>query len=260
MEEAIKSISTRRGYDLREFSLIAFGGAGPLHAGAMALNLNIPEVVVPPWPGVTSALGLLLSQVRHDYVKSRLNLLGDLSVQDILSVWKELEETALEGLLQEGFQQGQWRFEHFLDLRYAGQGYELSIPVDPEGLQQEGIDGLRRQFDEEHRVRHGHSAGTQAVELVNYRVVIYGLLKPVELPEADRVDYPVSKAIKAERPLYFPAWQEFRGCPIYDRTHLGPGHQVEGPAIIEQYDSTVVVAPGQAAEIDSFNNLILHFQ
>jgi len=257
MEEAIKSISTRRGYDLREFSLIAFGGAGPLHAGTMASNLNIPEVVIPPWPGVTSALGLLLSQVRHDYVQSRLSLIRDLSVQEVLSVWKELEETAVEGLLKEGFKPGQWRFEHFLDLRYAGQGYELSIPVEPDWLEGEGMDGLRERFDAEHRIRHGHSAATQAVELVNYRVVIYGLLEPVEVPRAPAVDHSVAEALKGERPLYFSTWKEFRSSPVYDRSRLGPGHHLEGPAVIEQYDSTVVVGPGQAVEVDAFNNLIL---
>jgi len=257
MEEAIKSISTRRGYDLREFSLIAFGGAGPLHAGTMASNLNMPEVVIPPWPGVTSALGLLLSQVRHDYVQSRLSLIKNLSVQDVLSVWKELEETAVAGLLKEGFKPGQWRFEHFLDLRYAGQGYELSIPVEPDWLEREGMKGLRERFDEEHRVRHGHSAVTQAVELVNYRVVIYGVLEPVEVPRAPAVDHPVSEALKGERPLYFSSWKEFRTGPVYDRSRLGPGHRLEGPAVIEQYDSTVVVGPGQAVLVDAFNNLIL---
>jgi len=258
MEEAIKSISTRRGYDLREFSLMAFGGAGPLHAGAMASDLNIPEVIVPLWPGVTSALGLLLSQVRHDYVKSRLNLLQDLTVPNILAIWGELEERATQGLLAEGFAAGSWRLEHILDLRYAGQGYELSIPVEPAWLKQEGIAGLRCYFDEVHRRLHGHNAPAQVVELVSYRLVIYGELEEVALPQAAAVDHPVAAARKGERMLYFPAWQEFRACPVYDRSLLGPGHHFPGPAVIEQYDSTVVVGPGQATDVDAFNNLIIH--
>ncbi len=257
MEEAIKSMSTRRGYDLRDFTLVAFGGAGPLHAAGMAKDLGIPEVLIPTWPGVTSALGLLMSEVRHDHVRSRVDLLANLAVGDLLSVWQELEREASEQMREEGFQPGEWRYEHYLDLRYAGQGYELSVPVSIDLLERQGTVWLRDYFDQQHQLRHGHSAPQQPVEVINYRMVAYGKLEPIELPRVQEATYPVETAMRGQRSIYFGVWQEYRPCAIYDRSLLQAGHRVVGPAIIEQYDSTTVVEPGQEAIVDEWGNLLL---
>jgi N-methylhydantoinase A len=258
MAEAIRAISTERGFDLREFCLIPFGGAGPLHACQIALDLGIPTVVVPATPGATSALGLLMSDVRHDFVRSLLSPLAELDPATANKLFDEMATAARAQLSSEGFSEDQTSLEYFLDMRYAGQGYENAVRVERLPLGAQDLARYRQVFDEVHRQFHGHAAPDQPVEVVSYRTVATGELPNVRLARMHAVDTPVEDAIIATRTAYFPvASKEPIDVDVYARKRLRPGHRFDGPAIVEQYDATTVVCPEQTVAVDDFGNLII---
>jgi N-methylhydantoinase A len=258
MGQAIRSISTERGFDLRDFTLVAFGGAGPLHACQIALDLGIPRVLVPPAPGATSALGLLMSDVKHDFVRSRLSDVADLDVAGANGLFEQMVAGATKQLSQEGFEEDSVAFRYFLDMRYSGQGYENPVPVRTLPLTPEDVAQYRRDFDVIHEQCHGHAARDQSVEVVNYRVQAIGVVPRVTMPTVPEADGPVEAAVVGSRPAFFPGVSdEYTETPVYARTKLGAGHRITGPAIVEQYDSTVVVFPEQTAEVDVYGNLLI---
>ena len=183
MEEAIKAISTMRGHDLRDFMLLAFGGAGPLHAGRIARDLGMAGVIVPLYPGVYSAIGLLMSDVKHDYIQSKLTPLSEISPADVNGMFERMVAQALDELRDDGFSAEQIRIERALDMRYAGQGYEIAVPCAAHSLQDADLKQLRATFDEQHRTMFGHMAPEEPVEIVSYRVRGIGLVPPVEMPK-----------------------------------------------------------------------------
>jgi N-methylhydantoinase A len=258
MGQAIRSISTERGFDLRDFTLVAFGGAGPLHACQIALDLGIPRVLVPPAPGATSALGLLMSDVKHDFVRSRLTDVADLDVDHANGLFEQMVNAAAKQLSQEGFDQDSVAFRYFLDMRYSGQGYENPVPVRELPLTAEDVARYRRDFDAVHEQCHGHAAPDQCVEVVNYRVQAIGVVPRVAMPTIPAADGPVEAAVVGSRPAFFPGTADtYTETPVYARAKLRAGHRLAGPAIVEQYDSTVVVFPGQSAEVDGYGNLLI---
>src|SRR5258706_503820 len=168
MEEAIKAVSSARGYDIRDFTLVAFGGGGPMHAGRMALDLGIPSVLLPLTPGVHSALGLLMSDVKHDYVRSKLVGLDDLDLTEINQMFNQLIERAKADLNSEGFTEVEIKIEPYLDLRYAGQGYELTVPCTMPPFTKPDLTLMRNRFDTLHEQNSGHKAESEPVELVSF--------------------------------------------------------------------------------------------
>ncbi|MQA93452.1 MAG: hydantoinase/oxoprolinase family protein [Streptosporangiales bacterium] len=259
MGEAIKAISTERGFDLREFTLVPFGGAGPLHAARIAIDLGVPRLLIPPAPGATSALGLLMSDVKHDHVRSRLTDIEQLSADDVTGLFSELQGPAAEQLGQEGFAPEQMRFRYFLDMRYAGQGYENPVPLDSMPLAGGDLARYRARFDDIHRSCHGHAAPGQPVEVVNYRLEAIGLVPKVEPARLAEADGPVSEAQAGSRPAYFAGAGGLVDVPVYDRAELRAGHRFSGPALVDQYDATTVICPGQLVTVDPIGNLIVEF-
>ncbi|MGH7844102.1 MAG: hydantoinase/oxoprolinase family protein, partial [Candidatus Binatia bacterium] len=166
MEEAIKAVSTQRGYDIRDFTLVAFGGGGPMHAGRIALDLGIPVLLIPLTPGVTSALGLLMSDVKHDYVRSKLAPLKELDVDEVNRLFAQLISQAQRELREEGFSDDEMAMNAFLDLRYLGQGYELTVPSALPPLKAADLELMRNRFDVQHEQSFGHMAEAEPVELV----------------------------------------------------------------------------------------------
>ena len=258
MEEGVRTISTELGYDLREFALVAFGGAGPVPAGRLAADLGIAKVIVPPSPGVTSALGLLIAEPRRDYVRSRLRLLSELRAEELASLFAELRAEAEREFGSEGFAANALRLEYAIDIRYLGQGYELTVPVENGSPSTEAdVEAIRAAFDDQHHRMFGHAAADEQAEAVNYRVrATASAPRPAAKPRA-HASGSVDEARTGERAVCFDAAQGMVPCPIYDRARLGPGHRIEGPAIIEQLDSTTVVYPGQTATVDDYMNLVL---
>ncbi len=255
MEEAIKAISTMRGHDLRDFMLLAFGGAGPLHAGRIARDLGMAGIIVPLYPGVYSAIGLLMSDVKHDYVQSKMAVMRDLPASEVNDVFGRLERQALDDLTADGFARDRIRIERALDLRYAGQGYELMLPCPASAMTAESLATLRADFDARHRAMFGHAAPDEPVEVVSYRVRGLGLVPPVELPRFKKTGASLAEALRELRRVRFDG--KTIDCPVYQREALDVGLTVEGPAVLDQFDCTTVLCPGQVARVDEWKNLIV---
>jgi N-methylhydantoinase A len=255
MEEAIKAISTMRGHDLRDFYLLAFGGAGPLHAGRIARDLGMAGIVVPLYPGVYSAIGLLMSDVKHDYVQSRMRPLSELSPHDLDAMFAHLQKQAENDLRNDGFPSDRIRIERALDLRYTGQGYEITLRCPDDATTAGGLGELRKNFDAQHRTMFGHCAPEEPVEVVSYRVRGIGLVPPVELPSFKSAGRTLSDARRTTRSVRIDG--DGIECPVYERDALDVGLTLAGPAVLDQFDCTTVLWPGQTASVDEWKNLIV---
>ncbi|HEY8998350.1 MAG TPA: hydantoinase/oxoprolinase family protein [Edaphobacter sp.] len=241
MEKAIRVISIERGYDTREFTLVCFGGAGPLHACAIARSLRIPRVLVPLMPGALSAVGILLADTVRDY--SRTVMLREAEDNRITGHLDELRDLALEELRAQDLE---GEFSYSLDVRYEGQGYELNLP--------HGDDYLDR-FHNMHQKRYGYSNQGTPVEIVNLRVRVTVKNAPVTLPVQTERPGDGSQAFVKMRPIYFDgSWQQSR---VYQRDLLHAGDVFDGPALITEYSSTTVLPPDFTARVDHYGNLIL---
>jgi N-methylhydantoinase A len=244
-----------RGEDPRRFALLAFGGAGPLHAAYLARDLGIPEVVVPLHPGLTSAMGLLQTDVRHLYLRSAVGLLSSYSVDEINAIFAELRRRATDDVSEEGLDVTELRLKQQIDLRYLHQGYHLTVDGPDGEITQTHKQPIKAAFDDLHRRTYGASAPEEDAELVTLRVVSEVPVPHLRLPRiaAGRV----ADARIGERPLYDLTSAEFANAYVYDRARLGADDRIAGPAIVEQYDSTTVVLPGQALTVDDFGNLLI---
>jgi N-methylhydantoinase A len=255
MEEAIKAISTMRGHDLRDFMLLAFGGAGPLHAGRIARDLGMAGVIVPLYPGVFSAIGLMMSDVKHDYIRSRMTDVSALSSDAVEAMFAQLTHEAVADLHRDGFPAARIGIDRAVDMRYAGQGYEIAVPCDKVALHADGTPGLRRRFDEMHRQMFGHMAPDQAVEVVSYRLCGIGRVSAPPMPKFERAGTKLSDALREYRQMRFDG--ESLACPVYQRERLDVELALQGPAILYQFDCTTVICRGQTARVDGWKNIII---
>ena len=254
MQEAIKAISTMRGHDLRDFHLLAFGGAGPLHAARMAADLGMAGLVIPLYPGVHSAMGLMMSDVKHDYIRSRLLNIARVGEAEIAFVFAELAAQARSDLAAEDFPDERIAIEYALDMRYAGQGYEMTLPC-PYPLRDGDVGRLRADFDAAHRRQFGHTAPGEPVEIVSWRLRGIGLVPPVVLPKYRPAGLKLADAVRERRRARFDG--RSLDCPVYQRERLDVGVRFAGPAIIDQLDCTSVILPGQSAYVDEYKNIIV---
>ena len=254
MQEAIKAISTMRGHDLRDFMLLAFGGAGPLHAGAMAQDLGMAGVIIPPFPGVYSAMGLVMSDVKHDYIRSRMTQISKTDEAAVNAVFAELATEARTELQAEGFEDDAIRIEPSLDMRYAGQGYEITLPCSFP-VQAGELAEVRQRFDAVHKDMFGHTAPDEPVEIVSWRLRGVGVVPPVEIKKYQCEGKPLSDALRETRKARFNG--TMMDCPVYQREHLDVGVTFTGPAVVDQLDCTSVVFPGQTACVDEYRNIII---
>lgn len=247
MQEAIKVVSSNRGFDLRDFHLLAFGGAGPLHAAALARDLGMRGALIPAFPGAFSALGLLLSDVRQDYVASELTAIDTLSCEHAAEIFLRLHDDGRRDLVAQGFAERDLRYEYRLDIRYMGQGYDLTIalPALPETAAD--LVSARAQFDAEHEKLTGHSAPDERVEIVNFRVTAVAAV-----PQAS-IASPFPAASSVESSLIGERISLIDGAPaataLYDRAKLPEGATIDGPAILLQNDSTTVIHRGQRGRV-----------
>lgn len=244
-----------RGEDPRRFALLAFGGAGPLHAAYLARDLGIPEVVVPLHPGLTSAMGLLQTDVRHLYLRSAVGLLSSYPVDEINAIFAELRRRATDDVSEEGLDVTELRLKQQIDLRYLHQGYHLTVDGPDGEITQTHKQPIKAAFDDLHRRTYGASAPEEDAELVTLRVVSEVPVPHLRLPRiaAGRV----ADARIGERPLYDLTSAEFANAYVYDRARLGADDRIAGPAIVEQYDSTTVVLADQVLRVDDFGNLLI---
>jgi N-methylhydantoinase A len=244
-----------RGEDPRRFALLAFGGAGPLHAAYLARDLGIPEVVVPPHPGLTSAMGLLQTDVRHLYLRSAVGLLSSYPVGEINAIFADLRRQATQDVSQEGLDLQALRLKQQFDLRYLHQGYNLTVDGPDGEVKEAHKKAVKSAFDVLHRRTYGASAPEEEAELVTLRLVAEVAVPHLRLPNI--ASGPFADARIEQRPLYDLARGEFAEACVYDRTRLGAHDRIVGPAIVEQYDSTTVVLAGQNLTVDDFGNLLI---
>jgi N-methylhydantoinase A/oxoprolinase/acetone carboxylase beta subunit len=260
MVQAIEVNSVRRGYDPRDFVLVAFGGAGPLFACDIARELAIPTVLVPNLPGLTSALGLLTSDVSYDLGRTLMVSLADPDLRRIEACYTELEAQARAQLTRDGFVAGDIALLRVADCRYAGQGYELRTAAPGGTIEARFVDDLIEAFHAEHRRQYGSSFAGKPVQLVNARVIGFGRIPGLRpKPIAVGGDSPVAAALIGTRDVVFEDGGRPRAMPTrcWRRSALAAGNLVTGPAIIEQMDSTTVIPPGVAARVDPHGSLVI---
>jgi N-methylhydantoinase A len=251
MERALRRVSVERGHDPRDYALVAFGGAGPLHAVALAEALGMNRVLIPPTPGVLSALGLLMADVVHDTSRAVLTRAARLAndpapLRDAAGAVDDEIRTRLAD-------HGSPALTHELDLRYVGQSYEVSVPVETPITTAHVADAIQT-FHEQHRQRYGHAAPDEPVEVVALRGRGTVAVPPPDLPRTPETDTPLDEAELGRRPV----WLSPEGpteTTAYARTALHHGHTLDGPAILHQYDTTIVVPPAWRARIDEWQNV-----
>ncbi|MHB8575141.1 MAG: hydantoinase/oxoprolinase family protein [Dehalococcoidia bacterium] len=257
MVGAIRTVSVARGLDARAYALVAFGGAGPLHAAALAQQLGIETVIVPARPGVLSTEGLLLTDLRNDYVRTCPRSGTESDITALNEVLASLIDEAQAGLDREGIPLERRQLQAGADLRYQHQGYELTAPLDEQELTAALLLQIEEAFHEEHRRLYTYDLRSQRVELVNLRVTATGLLPHAE-PNWDNLttNAPPASATGSRRILFSePAgWLE---APVFDRRGLLPGQALTGPLAVDQDDSTTILFPGQSATVDRQRNLII---
>ncbi|MCC6532989.1 MAG: hydantoinase/oxoprolinase family protein [Burkholderiales bacterium] len=251
MVGALREISIQRGHDPREYTLLPFGGAGPLHAAEIARAMGMSRILVPRHPGNLSAIGLIGSDFRYDLVRT---FLADLATADPARIRDAFAELAQQGralLEADGFQDASIRFDLAIDMRYQGQAFALPVPAQPDYLD---VDRLAQAFEQLYVQRYGFRRPGHRIELVVLRTAAIGVVQRHALAPAPRQSAPVVEALKECRPVYLDgAWQ--RDCPIYDRDRLGAEATLRGPAIIEEFGSTTVVPQGWSASVDRWGNL-----
>jgi len=259
MADEIRVFAAKRGVDLSAFTLLPFGGAGGVHAAAVAEELGMRRILVPPRPGAFSALGLLCTDVVHDYIRSELRNLAEITAEHAEGIFRQLESAAHAELAAEGMSAADARFMRELDLRYSGQGYELRIPLVrlfDERLTPASFVAVRERFDERHAHIHGHAANERPVELVSYRLrvrVAVPKYEPLEIraPASSRS----AAAVKGKRTITLNG--ATMQAMLYERTQLDLGMRVAGPAIIEQFDATTLIPPSWSGRVDGHGNLVL---
>ncbi|HUJ75378.1 MAG TPA: hydantoinase/oxoprolinase family protein, partial [bacterium] len=257
MAAAMRLVSVQRGYDPREFLMVAFGGAGPLHANALAQELGIPRVLVPPAPGVASAIGLLQTDIRHEYATTRRQLLEHADPAAVTAAFQEFERQAQALLAREREQWQEVTLVRTLDLRYRGQSYELQVLLPPGALTSADMARVQSQFEEAHQRAYGYTAAEDPVEIVNLRLAAVGRLPALAQKMLPAGDGDSMRALKGRRPVWLKETAGDVECPVYDRYRLCNGDRVEGPAIIEELDASTLVWPGYHASVDQLGNLLL---
>ena len=255
MAFAVNAITLQRGYDPRRFAMVAFGGAGPLHAMAIARELHIPTVVIPPQPGHFSALGMLMTDLRADFVLTRVREFASLDFATLDQWFSELEDVGTREMRAEGLSESEVFCVRSLDMRYLGQEYtvNVTVPSMPDGGA--ALEETRRRFDTAYEARYSHHSPHHPAQVVNIRVTVLGQVRKPDF--AALRDKPMRTAGAAKkRPVFFAA-TGMAECKVLQRADLEPGQIVRGPAIIEEYASTTVIHPGDSAVLGAAGCLIV---
>lgn len=254
MSLAVRGVSVERGYDPRDFALVACGGAGPLHVAQVARELHIPLAIVPCLPAHFSALGMLLADIRHDYVQTAFSRLENVQMSEMRRLYGCLLDEAHATLREEGVADSNMSFQRFIDMRYVGQDFSVHTPIAEASLSADDSQELRKGFDDIHARRYGHKASGEPVEMVNVRLTARGRRIHPDVPTLDSVR---RDALKETRSVYFDEIDGWIDCPIYDRELLHSGQEIEGPAIIEEYASTTLLFPGDIATVKDTGELVI---
>lgn len=256
MFNALKLISVRRGYDPRDFTMVAFGGGGPMHCAYLAKELNIRKVVVPIAAPVFSAWGMLMTDVRHDYIQTNIRRMNEVSAEDLNQMWDGLLGEAYEQFAKEGVDKEQIIFHFIADMRYMGQEHTVKVKVPPVPWTDEIKEEIVNRFHDTHEHFYTFRLQDTPTEIVNLHLVAYGRLMKPKLAPIKPQQGPIEDALKETRKVYFTdeGWLD---TPIYERQKLGSGVILEGPVIVEETAASTVAAKGQRLTVDTYGNLII---
>ena len=257
MTNALRVMTVQRGYDPRDLVMVAFGGAGPLHAGRLCEEMKIGLLVVPPSPGTASALGLLVTDLKHEFSRTRIMEEGEEDLDEVNRVFAAMEAEGRAALRREGLDDDGIAFERQVEMRYAGQSHELTVDFPAGRASAATLASVRERFHADHDRSYGHGYPGEPTELVNFRLSALGNIRKPGMREIPAQSGPVEGACKGIRQVYFDASGGFVATPVYDRGRLGAGHRFDGPAIVEEMDSTTLVLPGYGVEVDRYGNLLI---
>lgn len=255
MSLAVRAVSVEKGYDPRDCVLVPSGGGGPLHALAIARELSVPRVIIPPMPAHFSAFGMLMADLKHDYVQTFVRELTEISGAQIADAFAALEISAVDTLAEEGAEQQQIVLRRFLDMRYRGQEYTLPVPITEDLRKVTDFGAIRARFDQLHQDHYGHSAPKEPVMMVNLRLSALGRFEN-RLPLAS-LPRDGDSGERGKRPVIFDSGQQPVNSPIYLRSGFKPGDLLEGPAVIEEMGATILVYPGDKMEVNEFGHLVI---
>ena len=248
---AMRTITVERGYDPREFTLIPFGGMGPTTANRIATDLGCRKILIPRDPGTFSAYGMLVTDIQQERSVTKLTRLAGADANELDQMYRTLEERVSADLLRENVAASQLKLMRYAGMRYAGQSYEVLVPVT--GFSEAEIKDIGQRFHTAHLRRYGHAADNQPLEIVNYKVVGLG-----QIPKPRLREFPAAKSeaapIESRRPVYFGPGKVL-DTPVYRRANLAPGMRIDGPAVIEEKTSTTVLYPGERLQVDIYLNM-----
>jgi N-methylhydantoinase A len=256
MSHAVKAVTTERGLDAGRFTMVVYGGAGPLHASAIARELGIRQVLIPHAPGYFSAYGMLFSDLRYDYVRSVFRRLEGLSFDEIEAIYQAMEDEGRAAIGASQIRPEQLVFERAADMRYVGQEHAVTVDLPHSHFEARDRAAIKRHFDEVHKVRYGTAAPQEPADIVSLRVTVLGRMrKPPRHEVASGQPQPEPDALRAHKPVYFRSAGQAVSTPVYRRDRLKSGNVIEGPALVEEHASTTVLQPGDTARVDAFGNL-----
>jgi len=255
MARATRVMTIERGYDPRNFVLMAFGGAGPMHGSRVARTVGIKKLIIPVFAGVASALGMLITDPKFHFSRTYIAKLDHIVMGRMKKIYQELEAIGLENLNRCGAS-GTFKYIKSCDMRYFGQGHEINVPVLEEDLSENGAERLKARFNEEYRRNYGYVDEGAELEVVTFKLTAVCLRPKFDLKTGTKKSKGVDPK-KGERKIYIPEEKEFRSCPVYDREKLYRGFEATGPAIVEERTSSTVVFPGDVLEVDGLGNLVI---
>jgi N-methylhydantoinase A len=251
---ALRLVTVQKGLDPRDFALVAFGGAGPLHGNAMAALAGCYPAIVPPTPGVLSALGFLYSDVKNEFAQTFVRTIEEADPSQIGEILTKLGSDARAWLREEGVDESRQRLNYEADVRYFRQGYEFSLAIEPDRLGSGGLSELAGRFSLAHERIYGFKLD-QPVEFVNLRAIGVGAVQKIKLPKFEKEGPDAKAAVVEQHRAYFDG--SFSSVNVYDRTLLRAGNRIRGPAIVTQMDATSVVHPAHTAEVDEYLNILI---
>ncbi len=251
MSYAVKAVTTERGLDIGDFALVAYGGAGPLHATAIAKELGIRRVIVPRAPGVFSAFGMLFSDLRYDYVRSWFERLERAPFEEMEKIYEEIEGQGRASIAATSIKPQEIGIARAADMRYVGQEHAVTVDLPMELFAKKDRDGIKKAFDDMHLLRYGTNAPNERAEIVSLRSTITGVMaKPPQEKIAVGKAAPEASAFTGTRPVFFTETNEFVQTKTFARVALLAGNAIAGPALIEEHASTTVVLPGDKLTVD----------
>ncbi|MDA0239449.1 MAG: hydantoinase/oxoprolinase family protein [Proteobacteria bacterium] len=258
MSCAVKGVTTERGLDVGDFAMVAYGGAGPLHAAAVARELSIRQVIIPRAPGVFSAFGMLFSDLRYDFVRTWFTALEDAPFDAVERIYAEMEDEGRAAIDGASVVPELVTVKRAADMRYVGQEHAVTVDLPMAVFETENRATIKQLFDEMHALRYGTSAPEENAEIVSLRSTVTGIMrKPPQETVPAGVEAPPKDAVTGTRPVFFNDIGDFIETPTFARTALLAGNRIAGPALIEEHASTTVVMPGDSVEVDRFGNLVI---